>query len=63
MVEPCFQRRGLKGSRRGAQRKDLCVLCENLRALCVEILLQTMGKNFVDSGFFNQLSELAEKRG
>ncbi len=31
-----FQRRGRKGSRRGAQRNDLCVLCENLRVLCVE---------------------------
>ena len=32
----CFKRRDRKGSRRGAQRNDLCILCENLRALCVE---------------------------
>ena len=32
-----IKRRGRKGSRRGAQRNFLCVLCENLRALCVKI--------------------------
>lgn len=30
------KRTGRKGFLRGAQRKGLCVLCENLRALCVK---------------------------